>query len=155
MTVDQLETKVPPLAIVLICALCMIAIARVFPGPAPVADVGRVLAVFCLLAGGFLAVAGVLAFRRAQTTVDPMLHRRATALVTTGVYSITRNPMYVGLLFVLLALGCYLSSPYAMVMCVLFVLYMNRFQIRPEEALLESIFKDAYRAYRARVRRWL
>ncbi len=155
MSFERLETKVPPLAVALVCAAGMVAIAKAIQGPVILADASQVLAVIFLLAGLLIAVAGVLAFYRAKTTVDPMLNRRATALVTTGVYSITRNPMYLGLLCSLIAFGFYLSSLYSMVMCVLFVLYMNRFQIRPEEALLESIFSDRYLAYKARVRRWL
>ena len=63
--------------------------------------------------------------------------------------------MYVGILLLLTGFGLLLSSLYSLVMCVVFVLYINRFQIQPEEKMLESIFKNDYVLYKARVRRWV
>lgn len=79
----------------------------------------------------------------------------ASSLVTNGVYRFTRNPMYVGLLLALSGWAAFLSSPSALVYLVAFVLYMNRFQIEPEERVLASRFGADYAAYRTRVRRWL
>ena len=71
----------------------------------------------------------------------------------TGGYS--RNPMYLGFLLLLLALACYLMNVAAMALLPLFVLYMNRFQIAPEERFLLQKFGAEYQAYCERVRRWL
>ena len=79
----------------------------------------------------------------------------AESLVCTGVYRLTRNPMYVGLLLLLIAWAIYLSSAWALLGPLAFVQYMNRFQIGPEEKVLEELFGDAFSRYRQKVRRWL
>jgi protein-S-isoprenylcysteine O-methyltransferase Ste14 len=111
-------------------------------------------AAIALVGIGFSA-AGVLAFRRARTTVNPTTPEKATALVSSGAYRITRNPMYVGLAWVLVAWAVFLSSGWALLGVVAFVLYIGRFQIAPEERALAQLFGSEYAAYRARVRRWL
>lgn len=72
-----------------------------------------------------------------------------------GIYRYSRNPMYVGLAAMLSAWAIYLRSPVALSGVAVFILYMNRFQITPEERALESLFAEEFVAYRARVRRWL
>jgi protein-S-isoprenylcysteine O-methyltransferase Ste14 len=97
----------------------------------------------------------VVAFRRAGTTVNPMKPESSSSLVVSGIYAFTRNPMYLGFLFALLAWAIYLSHPAAFLVLPLFVWYMNRFQIEPEERALASLFGEAFTTYAARVRRWL
>jgi protein-S-isoprenylcysteine O-methyltransferase Ste14 len=112
-------------------------------------------AVALVLLGGGISLAGVISFRRAKTTVNPMKPGTTSSLVTTGIYRITRNPMYVGVLFVLVAWAVFLSSVWAFVGPLVFVLYINRFQIAPEERVLSAMFGTAYSNYLAKVRRWL
>ena len=113
-----------------------------------------VVAIF-VAAGVAFALLGVLAFRASGTTVNPLTPERASALVTGGVYRVTRNPMYVGLAFVLLAWAVALSAVLPFVGIVAFTLYITRFQIRPEERVLEELFGQEYATYATRVRRWL
>jgi protein-S-isoprenylcysteine O-methyltransferase Ste14 len=88
--------------------------------------------------------------------VDPTRPERASALVTTGIYSVTRNPMYVGMLLVLVAWGLFLASAAGLILApVAFALYLDRVQIPREERALANAFGDGYRAYASRVRRWL
>jgi len=112
-------------------------------------------AAFLAAAGLAIGLSGVAVFRRAGTTVDPMKPGSASSLVRSGIYRLTRNPMYVGLLLVLLGWAVVLTSPAALVVASSFVLYMNRFQIVPEERALRSRFGAEFEAYRARVRRWI
>jgi protein-S-isoprenylcysteine O-methyltransferase Ste14 len=99
---------------------------------------------------------GVLPFRRAGTTVDPTRPERASALVTTGVYSMTRNPMYLGMLLLIVAWGLWLANAAGMILGPLaFVLYIDRVQIPREERALAAAFGSDYTAYVGRVRRWL
>lgn len=114
-----------------------------------------VLATAFAVAGMTLAALGVVRFVRAETSVNPLKPGGVSALVTSGVYRVTRNPMYVGMLLFLGGMACALSHPLAFAMLPLFVIYMNRFQIGPEEAALSGIFGNAYTTYRQRVRRWL
>ena len=113
------------------------------------------VAVILALVGVAIALSGVISFRRAQTTVNPLKPETSTALVTTGIYRITRNPMYLGMLAVLLAWAAYLSSAWALLGPVAFALYITRFQIIPEERALQSLFSTTFVEYTQRTRRWL
>ena len=107
------------------------------------------------LVGAILSILGVASFRRAKTTVNPMKPESSSSLVISGIYRLTRNPMYLGLLLILLGWAVYLSNALALALVPGFVLYMNLFQIKPEERALESRFGPAFAEYRARVRRWI
>jgi protein-S-isoprenylcysteine O-methyltransferase Ste14 len=100
-------------------------------------------------------LAGMVAFRRAKTTVNPIKASAASSLVTRGVYEFTRNPMYLGLFLTLVAWAVFLASPLAVLWVAVYVAYINRFQITPEERVLSALFGGAYEAYKARVRRWV
>ncbi len=102
-----------------------------------------------------LIVAGIISFRLARTTVDPTQPEKATAVVTTGVYRLTRNPMYLGFLMVLFAFGFKLTNPITWLLLPAFVVYMNQFQIKPEEQALTELFGQAYEDYLKKVRRWV
>lgn len=152
---NGLELKIPPPIVGLLCAAAMWGIAQVAPTvPLPGSlRIGLVLVLLCV--GGAFDLAGLIAFRRAKTTINPLRPQKSSALVSDGVYHITRNPMYVGMVLVLLAWGAYLACPWTLVMPALFVAYITRFQIQPEERALHRLFGADYAAYCARVRRWL
>jgi len=105
--------------------------------------------------GVAVAVGGVMSFRRAKTTVNPLKPETSAALVSTGVYSFTRNPMYLGMVFALLAWAVYLSSVWSLAGPVFFAVYITRFQIVPEERVLDRLFGAPFAEYKKRVRRWL
>ena len=107
------------------------------------------------VAGLGSSLGGVLSFRRARTTINPLTPEAATTLVISGVYRFTRNPMYLGFLLLLAAWVTWLANPLAWCALPLFVAYLNRFQIRPEEAALQSRFGSAFINYQAQVRRWI
>ena len=108
-----------------------------------------------VIAGLVFSAAGILSFRRARTTVNPTTPEAASFLVVSGIYRITRNPMYVGISLVLVAWAVFLSSAWALLGPAAFILYISRFQIAPEERALSKLFGAEYASYRARVRRWL
>lgn len=98
---------------------------------------------------------GLIAFHRSRTTINPLRPERTSALVTQGIYRITRNPMYVGMALLLLAWAVYLSALLPFAGVPLFMSYITRFQIRPEERMIEKLFGAEFLGYAARVRRWL
>ncbi|MGH8179116.1 MAG: methyltransferase family protein [Steroidobacter sp.] len=150
-----LELKIPPLILLLLAAAAMWLVSSFVPAWRFDFD-GRTLAAISLaVAGVCVTAAGVVSFRRAGTTVNPMKPDDASALVDTGIYRYTRNPMYLGFLLALLGWGVFLANPAALVVAPLFVLYMNRFQITPEERALGQMFGPTFQTYRRRVRRWL
>lgn len=150
-----LELKVPPPIVALLVAAAMWGISLATPLADVPTRIRLVVAIVIALIGVATAISGVTAFRRAKTTVNPLKPETSSSLVTSGIYRLTRNPMYVGLALVLLAWAVFLSSVWALLGVLVFVLLMNRFQIAPEERVLLGIFGDTYSAYQAKVRRWL
>lgn len=151
-----LELKIPPPLVAAAVAGAMVVAASLLP-PVLALPPGVRMGAALVLAGvgaGF-DVAALRAFRKAQTTVNPLAPQRSTSVVTTGVYRITRNPMYLGLALIMLGLAVYLASLWALLGPVVFVAFITRFQIQPEERALAARFGAGYTAYCARVRRWL
>lgn len=152
-----MDNRVPPPLVGLLTAALMALLAAHAGLPClPDVRFRPVLVGLLTVTGLAFDLAGLLAFRSRKTTVNPLHPERASALVTHGVYRFTRNPMYIGMVCLLLAWGVYLSDAAALLLGPLaYVLYLNRFQIGPEEQVLLGLFGDAYRDYMARVRRWL
>ena len=152
---DALKLKIPPPVVALTMAALMWLIARATPTLSFALPARAVLAACVALAGVWSALAGIAAFRRVGTTVSPLRPEKASSLVVCGVYRFTRNPMYLGLLLVLIAWALILSNALALIILPAFILYMNRFQIGPEEAALAAAFGPDFTTYKSRVRRWL
>lgn len=152
---NALELKIPPVAQTFIVAAGMWLTSRYAPSLSVVIPARVFLAVFVAGVGVVVAVHAVKAFRSADTTVNPFSPDKASQLVIAGSYRLSRNPMYLGLLCLLVAWALYLSNLLAFGFLPLFVLGMNRLQIRPEERAMEEQFGDAYRDYRNSVRRWI
>lgn len=151
----MLEMKIPPPIVALVLALLMWLTPAV-AGLVEVSYPARVIgAVVLLCVGQGIAIAGIVAFRRAKTTVNPVKASLVSSLVIRGVYRYTRNPMYVGLLLTLLGWTVFLANPLAALWVVVYVLYITRFQIIPEERVLASLFGSEYKAYQGTVRRWI
>jgi protein-S-isoprenylcysteine O-methyltransferase Ste14 len=151
-----LELRIPPPLVGLIVAGAMWAIASSLPPLLPLPAPLRLPAALILtLAGAAIALSGVVSFRRARTTVNPLKPETSTSLVSSGIYRITRNPMYLGMLAVLLAWAAYLPSVLALLGPAAFSLYITRFQIIPEERALHSLFGTPFVEYTQKVRRWL
>lgn len=150
-----LELKIPPVAVALITAAGMWCAARAVPVcDVPFPGHGLVSGLVAA-AGGLIALLGVVSFSRAGTTVNPMKPGSSSSLVVTGIYAVTRNPMYLGLLLVLLAWAIYLTNVLTVLFLPGFVWYMGRYQIEPEERALASLFGPEFTAYAAKVRRWI
>ncbi|WP_047042573.1 methyltransferase family protein [Vibrio mexicanus] len=152
---SKLELKVPPVALFLIFVVVMHRLSRMLPSANVDLPFAAVVALVCFVMSGVIGLAGVWEFRRAKTTVNPTKPENASLVVDTGVFAYTRNPMYVALLMLLIGLGYWLGNWASLLCPVLFVLYMNRFQIQPEERVLESLFGNDYIAFKQRVRRWI
>jgi drug/metabolite transporter (DMT)-like permease len=120
--------------------------------PIPAAP-GRALAVAALVAAAGIGMAGIRAFRRARTPFIPYLE--TTAMVTDGPFRFTRNPLYLSATLALLGAALWWGSLFTLALVPAVMLVMRWLVIGPEERYLEARFGEAYRAYRARVRRWL
>ena len=150
-----LELKIPPVAFgVLVATLMWLASWRV-PAFGFEFPLRGLLSVSVAVAGAIVSGLGIVSFRQARTTVNPMKPDAASSLVVSGVYRLTRTPMYLGFLLILLGWAIFLSNVLAFLFLPAFVFYMNRFQIEPEEKALRSLFGPQFAAYITRVRRWL
>lgn len=150
-----LELKVPPPLVALLVGTIMWGLAQLPPQWNVPSIIRYVVFPIPIVMGLAFAVSGFIAFRRVRTTIDPMHPGKTTALVDTGIYGFTRNPMYVGLLFLLLGWTIFLDSPWALIGPLVFIAWINYLQIIPEERILTQLFGESYRQYQARVRRWL
>jgi len=150
-----LELKIPPPVLALLVAALMWLASQVMEPPRAPFTVRVAAALALLVVGQTFSIGGMRSFRKAKTTMNPLKPDTASTLVSDGVYRFTRNPMYVGLLITLLGWAAFLWQPLALIFLPLFVLYITRFQIKPEERVLSSLFGDEYADYMAKVRRWL
>jgi protein-S-isoprenylcysteine O-methyltransferase Ste14 len=151
----SLEHKIPPPVLTVVIALAMWGSSKL-QSPIPIEP--RLKLALTALVGLFaltFALSGVLSFRRAKTTINPVQIDQASRVVSTGIYRITRNPMYVGLTGLLTAWAVHLAVPLAFLGPAVFALFTHRFQILPEERAMEARFEREYLEYKKRVRRWL
>ena len=150
-----LEARVPPPLVAGVFALLMWLAARALPAAAFPLPAKDVLAIAVGVAAAAFGGAAIVQFLYARTTMNPMRPDGASTLVVGGMYRISRNPMYVADLGLLVAWALYLANIAALVLLPGFVAYINRFQIAPEERVLEARFGTAFPDYRRAVRRWL
>lgn len=149
-----LELRIPPRLIAVAVGFAMLAASFLEPRFDLPQSHHWAIGVAGALAGAAITFAGATALRTARTTLLPMRPHKTTSLVTTGIFSWTRNPMYLGLATALVGWALYLSAAWPLLGPILFVLYLNRFQIQPEERVLTELFGFAYTNYTRRVRRW-
>ena len=150
-----LELKIPPVLLTVLFGGMMWLVSRFTPGIATPPELRITAVLVFAVAGSFIGLAAVVSFRKASTTVNPLTPEACSSLVESGVFRHSRNPMYLALLLALAAWGFHLGNIYSLALTAVFVVYMNRFQILPEERALETAFGDEFRDYKRRVRRWL
>ena len=151
----KLALKVPPPVQALVCGILMWVVDKQLPGRQLESAIQLPMAIPFAVSGIVLVVFSMLAFRRASTTVDPFRPEEASHLVVDGVFSYSRNPMYVSLLLVLIGWAIWLDNVYNIAVLALFVTYITFFQIQPEEEAMRSLFGESYEHYCSKVRRWI
>lgn len=153
--VIAMQTKVPPPVYAVLVVLMAVGTNWLTPGwrvlPTATVWVGAAI----MIAGAVLVGIAVLQLIRARTTIEPMDPSRTTMIVTTGVYRLTRNPMYLAMFAECLGLALILRNPVAMIGPLLFPVVITFMQIIPEERALRLKFGTEYEQYCARVRRWI
>lgn len=150
-----LDTAIPPPVAMLLVGAAMWAVAHALPWFTYALPLRTPVAILVGIVGLLCNLLPKLRFSRVGTTVNPMRPQAARHLVIDGLHRYSRNPMYLGQLLLLVAWAIFLANGLAMTLPPLFVLYITRFQILPEERALAAGFGDAYATYRGQVRRWL
>jgi protein-S-isoprenylcysteine O-methyltransferase Ste14 len=151
----NLELRVPPPLAMLLAAGLMWLAALALPALDFPLEARGSIAVAVALAGVIVASVAFFQFRRVGTTVNPMKPTDSAALVTQGIYRFSRNPMYVGDALMLIGWALWLANAAALALVALFIVYLNRYQIAPEERALGARYGAAYTEYCRAVRRWL
>lgn len=149
-----MELKIPPLVQVMFFGSGMLFISKLFPLLILSIPSNVLIGILVASIGVVAAFIGVIEFRKAKTTVDPRHPQKSENLVTTGIYAISRNPMYLGFLIILFGWFFILENIAALFLLPAFVLYINHFQIKPEERFLLQKFGSNYSQYCSKVRRW-
>ena len=148
-----MKTKIPPPIIALICIVINY-LSTYLINPIKFPNI-EIIGGLILLLGVVTAVLATLLFKKDKTTVSPMNPEETTTLVTNGIFSITRNPMYLGLFLSISSTILFFGSWFGIIILMFFVWYINKFQIIPEEEAMEKLFGNKYSEYRQKVRRWI
>jgi len=151
----MLKLKIPPVIVFLICIGLMWVIHQIIPNQSLLFESKKFIVIGLMILGGSIGVLGVIEFARRSTTVNPHKPENTKAFVQSGAYSVSRNPMYLGLLIVLLSPVFYWGNLVTLIFLPLFVWYMNEFQIKPEEEMMMQKFGDEFLEYKKKVRRWV
>lgn len=150
-----MNTRIPPPVVVVIIAAIMWWLASVLAAGEFKTKFQPLLAVVFMSAGIGMMLVAAFSFYKAKTTINPLDPSKASHLITTGMFAFSRNPIYLADLLVLIAWAIWLGNIFNIALLVLFVGYIHRFQIAPEERALGTLFGDVYREYCSRVRRWI
>jgi protein-S-isoprenylcysteine O-methyltransferase Ste14 len=151
---EKLNTLVPPPIVTGLCLLVMWALHKQM-GTELIWSGSKPMAVLLLGLGLLLMLIATLQFIKAKTTVNPMRPTHSSSIVSTGVFAISRNPIYLGDVLVLMAWALWLGSITSLIAIPLFVAYISQFQIKPEEQALLKKFGPTYERYLTTVRRWI
>jgi len=149
------DIKVLPIAYVILFGIMMYVSSELFPSYAFELENAWFLSTVVFFLGVSITAISGLQFRKSSTTVNPLTPEKTSCLVVTGIYRFSRNPMYVGFFLFLFSVSIYLTNVVTLFFLPLFSLIINKFQIQPEEKVLETIFGDEYRQYLKSVRRWV
>lgn len=151
----MLQLKIPPPIYALSIALIMWILSLYLPVAQLISSPWNKLGIALMLVAVILDFSSLYLFFKKRTTPNPMKPQFTTGLVTNGLYKISRNPMYLGMLVILIGFAIYLGNLTAFLVLPAFYLVITEMQIKPEERMLEEKFGEEYLAYKRKVRRWL
>ncbi len=148
-----MSNKIPPPIVTLFFGLCIYLSRSYFPDFS--FSILNSLSTISFVLGITVFATAVSSFKRQKTTVNPISIEKASSLVVNGVFKYSRNPMYLGMLFILLGLTFKFNLIGGLLFTSIFVIFISIFQIKPEEAAMEKLFDQEWKDYIKNVRRWL
>ena len=149
----NIKTKFPPPLVALTFGFLINYTKNIFPKIEIKNEI--IFGSFMIISGLIIILSAIILFKKYQTTITPLNPSNATKLITDGIYKFSRNPMYLGLLLVLSGISIILNLTGGFFFILLFILYINLFQIIPEENAMVDLFKDEFLEYKENVRRWI
>ena len=150
-----MKLLIPPPILTLLSAILMWTISKHYDQANFSLNQFNQLALFFLIVAVIIIVISIKKFIKIKTTISPLKPNKTSILVDSGIYKYTRNPMYLGLLLILFSLFLYLKNFLSFLVLPLFVIYITKNQILPEEKVLENLFGDQFKKYKNKVRRWI
>ena len=150
-----MKLLIPPPILTLISATLMLIVSKYFNKANLILNQHNQFALFFLIVALIIILISIAKFIKIKTTISPLKPNKTSILVDSGIYKHTRNPMYLGLLLILFSLFLYLKNFLSFLVLPLFVIYITKNQILPEEKVLENLFGEQYKKYKNKVRRWI
>ena len=148
-----MNNKIPPPIVTFICGIA-IYLSKSFFNQFFIYSNNRI-SQFLLILGLVVFISAIKSFRRHKTTVNPLEPRQASSLVTSGIFKFSRNPMYLGMLIILLSISFKFNLIGGMFTSLFFYIFITKFQILPEEAAMNDLFGDEFINYSKKTRRWI
>ena len=150
-----MKLLIPPPIQALLSAIMMYLISRYFTHANFSLNGINIFALIFLIIAAIIIILGMYKFKKIKTTISPLRPNKTSSLVKSGIYEYTRNPMYLGLLLMLFSIALFLKNFISFLIIPLFILFITKNQILPEEEALENIFGEEYKNYKNKVRRWI
>ena len=148
-----MNNKIPPPIVTLVFGLAIYFSRSIFPDLSNA--IFNILSILLVILGPFILISAVRSFKAHQTTINPINIDNATSLVVSGTFKYSRNPMYLGMALILLSLSFKFNLLGGIFFTLLFAIYITRFQIIPEEAVMEKLFGDDFKNYKSKTRMWI
>ena len=149
----DLKNKIPPPIVTLVFAALIYLSADLLPHLMFEGQtfLSSIIAIFGLI----ILLLAVKEFVQFKTTINPLKPETSSVLVTSGIFKLSRNPMYLGMLLLIISLWIKTGAVLGFILVAGFIAYLNYFQILPEEQAMKGLFSDKYKTYCQQVRRWL
>jgi len=148
-----MDNKIPPPIVTFICGLAIYFSKSFFNEFFSYSN--NIISLFLLILGLVVFLSAVKSFRKQKTTVNPLEPKQASSLVTSGIFKFSRNPMYLGMLIILLSLSFKFNLIGGMTISLFFYIFITKFQIIPEEAAMNELFGNEFIDYSKKTRRWI
>jgi len=149
----MLKNKIPPPIVTLVFAALIYFSSEWSPS---IVFLGQnLISLFLMMLGFLVLLIAISAFIKLKTTINPLKPEAATSLITTGIFKLSRNPMYLGMLLLIISLWIKTGAVLGFILVAGFIAYLNYFQIFPEEQAMKRLLSDKYKTYCQQVRRWL
>ena len=148
-----MNNRIPPPIVTIICGITIYYSKSFFNQFFSYSN--NIISLFLLILGLLVFLSAVKSFRIQKTTVNPLEPKQASSLVTSGVFKFSRNPMYLGMLIILLSLSCKFNLIGGIIISLFFYIFITKFQIIPEEAAMNELFGNEFIVYSNKTRRWI
>ena len=148
-----MNNRIPPPIVTFICGISIYYSKTFFNQFLNFSNNG--ISLFLLILGLIIFISAVKSFREQKTTVNPLKPKQASSLVTSGIFSFSRNPMYLGMLIILLSISFKFNLLGGIIISLLFFIFITKFQIYPEEEAMNELFGDKFTQYSNTTRRWI